>query len=236
VHFTRDVLFSRDGKTLYVSIGSSTNIQEKGPEAEAGKADVLTFNPDGSGRRVFATGLRNAVTLALDPQTSDLWASVNERDLLGDDLPPDYVTHVSDGAFYGWPYYYIGPNVDARVHNGTPPPANQVVVPDVLLQPHSAPLGIAFYTGRQFPAEYQGDLFVALHGSWNRANRTGYKIVRVKLQNGKATGAYEDFVTGFVAPNGDVWGRPVDLMVAADGSLWFTDDSSGTIWRVAYAK
>ncbi|HEV8020432.1 MAG TPA: sorbosone dehydrogenase family protein [Candidatus Lustribacter sp.] len=236
VHFTRDVLFSRDGKTLYVSIGSSTNIQEKGPEAEAGKADVLTFNPDGSGRRVFATGLRNAVTLALDPQTSDLWASVNERDLLGDDLPPDYVTHVRDGAFYGWPYYYIGPNVDARVHNGTPPPANQVVVPDVLLQPHSAPLGIAFYTGRQFPAEYQGDLFVALHGSWNRANRTGYKIVRVKLQNGKATGAYEDFVTGFVAPNGDVWGRPVDLMVAADGSLWFTDDSSGTIWRVAYAK
>jgi glucose/arabinose dehydrogenase len=236
VHFTRDVLFSRDGKTLYVSIGSSTNIQEKGPQAEAGKADILTFNPDGSGRRVFASGLRNPVTLALDPRTNDLWSSVNERDLLGDNLPPDYVTHVRDGAFYGWPYYYIGPNVDARVHSGTPPPPDQVVVPDVLLQPHSAPLGIAFYTGRQFPVEYQGDLFVALHGSWNRQIRTGYKIVRIKMQNGRATGAYEDFVTGFVAPNGNVWGRPVDLMVAADGSLWFSDDGSGTIWRVAYAK
>jgi glucose/arabinose dehydrogenase len=235
VHFTRDVLFSRDGKTLYVSIGSSTNVQDNGPEAEAGKANILAFNPDGTGRRVYASGLRNPVSIALDPRTNELWTSVNERDLLGDNLPPDYVTHVREGAFYGWPYYYIGANPDSRPKGGTPPvPADQVVLPDVLIQPHSAPLGIAFYDGRQFPAEYQGDLFVALHGSWNRALRTGYKIARIKLRNGQATGAYEDFVTGFVAPNGDVWGRPVGLLVAADGSLLMTDDGSGTIWRISY--
>jgi len=236
VHFTRDVLFSPDGKTLYVSIGSSTNVQDTGPENEAGKADILAFNPDGSNRRVYASGLRNAVSIAFDPRTNALWASVNERDLLGDDLPPDYVTHVREGAFYGWPYYYIGPHPDLRAKGGTPPPADQVVIPDVLLQPHSAPLGIAFYTGRQFPAEYQGDLFVTLHGSWNRQLRTGYKLVRIKLQNGQATGAYEDFATGFVAPNGDVWGRPDGLLVATDGSLLMTDDGSGTIWRISYGR
>jgi glucose/arabinose dehydrogenase len=237
VHFTRDVLFSRDGKTLYVAIGSGTNVQDNGPEPEAGKANILAYNPDGGGRRVYASGLRNPVNMALDPQTNDLWTSVNERDLLGDNLPPDYVTHVRAGAFYGWPYYYIGANVDTRPKGGTPPvPADQVVIPDVLIQPHSAPLGIAFYTGHQFPAEYQGDLFVSLHGSWNRAVRTGYKIVRIKMRNGQATGAYEDFVTGFVAPNGDVWGRPVGLLVAPDGALLMSDDGSGTIWRIAYGK
>jgi glucose/arabinose dehydrogenase len=237
VHWTRDVLFSRDGKTLFVAIGSSTNIQDKGPENEEGKADILAFNPDGSGRRVYAAGLRNPVSIVLDPRTNELWTSVNERDLLGDNLPPDYVTHVREGGFYGWPYYYIGPNLDTRVHSGTSPvAADQVVIPDVLIQPHSAPLGIAFYTGRQFPAEYQGDLFVALHGSWNRAQRTGYKIVRMKVRNGQATGEYEDFVTGFVAPGGDVWGRPVALMMANDGSLLMSDDGSGTIWRIAYGK
>lgn len=238
VHWTRDVLFSRDGKTLFVAIGSSTNIQDKGPENEAGKANILAMNPDGSGRRIFAAGLRNPVSLAFDPRTNQLWTSVNERDLLGDNLPPDYVTHVSEGRFYGWPYYYIGPNPDTRVHSGTPPvPADQVVVPDVLIQPHSAPLGVAFYTGRQFPAEYQGDLFVALHGSWNRALKTGYKIVRLKMRNGQATGEYEDFVTGFVGgAGGDVWGRPVGLLVANDGSLLTSDDGSGTIWRITYAR
>jgi glucose/arabinose dehydrogenase len=233
VHWTRDVLFSRDGKTLFVAIGSSTNIQDKGPENEVGKANILAFNPDGSGRRVYASGLRNPVSIALKPGTNELWTSVNERDLLGDNLPPDYVTHVREGGFYGWPYYYIGPNLDTRVHSGTPPPADQVVLPDVLIQPHSAPLGIAFYTGRRFPAEYQGDLFVALHGSWNRALRTGYKIVRLKVRNGQATGEYEDFVTGFVGPSGDVWGRPVGLLVANDGALLMSDDGSGTIWRIA---
>jgi glucose/arabinose dehydrogenase len=236
VHFTRDILFSPDGRTMYVAIGSTTNVQNLGPEKEDGKANILAFNPDGSGRRVYAAGLRNPVSIAFDPRTNDMWTSVNERDLLGDNLPPDYVTHVREGAFYGWPYYYIGPNPDARAKGGAPVSADQVAVPDVLIQPHSAPLGIAFYTGRQFPAEYQGDLFVALHGSWNRAVRTGYKLVRVKMRDGRATGEYEDFVTGFVAPNGDVWGRPVALMVARDGSLWMSDDGSGTIWRIAYAK
>lgn len=236
VHWTRDVLFSRDGKTLFVAIGFSTNIQNKGPENEVGKANILAFNPDGSDRRVYASGLRNPVSMAFDPRTNELWTSVNERDLLGDDLPPDYVTYVRQDGFYGWPYYYTGANLDTRVTNGTPPPADRVITGDVLIQPHSAPLGIAFYTGRQFPAEYQGDLFVALHGSWNRALRTGYKIVRIKMRNGQATGEYEDFVTGFVGPGGDVWGRPVGLMVANDGSLLVSDDGSGTIWRIAYSK
>jgi glucose/arabinose dehydrogenase len=237
VHFTRDVLFSRDGKTLFVSIGSSTNVQDNGPDPEVGKANILAFNPDGTGRRVYAAGLRNPVNMALDPRTNDVWTSVNERDLLGDDLPPDYVTKVHQGAFYGWPYYYIGDHPDSRAKGGTSPvPGDQVTIPDVLIQPHSAPLGIAFYTGKQFPSEYQGDLFVALHGSWNRAVRTGYKIVRVKIRNGQATGEYEDFVTGFVAPSGDVWGRPVGLTVAPDGALLMSDDGSGTIWRIAYGK
>jgi glucose/arabinose dehydrogenase len=237
LHFTRDVLFSRDGKTMFVSIGSSTNVQNNGPEPEAGKANILAFNPDGSGRRVYAAGLRNPVNMALDPRTNDVWTSVNERDLLGDNLPPDYVTKVHQGAFYGWPYYYIGNHPDGRAKGGAAPvPGDQVTVPDVLIQPHSAPLGITFYTGKQFPADYQGDLFVALHGSWNRAVRTGYKIVRVKLRNGQATGEYEDFVTGFVAPDGDVWGRPVGLSVAPDGALLMSDDGTGTIWRIAYAK
>jgi glucose/arabinose dehydrogenase len=237
VHVTRDVLFSRDGKTLYVSVGSGTNVQEKGPENEVGKANILAFNPDGSGRRVYAAGLRNPVSMALDPNSNGLWTSVNERDLLGDDLPPDYVTHVREGGFYGWPYYYIGPNADSRPRGGASPvSADHVVIPDVLIQPHSAPLGIAFYTGHQFPAEYQGDLFVALHGSWNRALRTGYKIVRIKIRNGKATGEYEDFMTGLVATGGDVWGRPVALMVANDGSLLMSDDGTGTIWRITYGK
>jgi glucose/arabinose dehydrogenase len=237
VHFTRDVLFSRDGKTLYVAIGSSTNVQETGPEREAGKANILAFDPDGTGRRVYASGLRNPVQMALDPATQNVWTSVNERDLLGDNLPPDYVTHVRPGGFYGWPYYYIGGHADARAKGGSSPvPADQVIVPDVLIQPHSAPLGIAFYTGSQFPAEYSGDLFVALHGSWNRATRTGYKVVRLKMRNGVATGAYEDFVTGFVAPTGDVWGRPVGLLVATDGSLLMSDDGSNTIWRITYRK
>ncbi len=237
-HWTRDVVFSKDGTKLFVSVGSASNVDDSDiSKHEFQRADVLEFNPDGSGRRVYAAGLRNPVSIALDPRSNELWSSVNERDLLGDNLPPDYVTHVREGGFYGWPYYYIGPNPDVRVHSGTSPvAADQVVIPDVLIQPHSAPLGIAFYTGRQFPAEYSGDLFVALHGSWNRALRTGYKIVRIKVRNGQATGEYQDFVTGFVTPSGEVWGRPVALMVANDGSLLMSDDGSGTIWRIAYAK
>ena len=209
-HFTRDVLFSNDGKKMFVAIGSGTNIQEKGPENEVGRANVIEFNPDGSGRQVYASGLRNPVSIAFDPKSGGLWACVNERDLLGDNLPPDYVTSVKQGAFYGWPYYYIGNHPDSRPQGGSAPvPGNQVTIPDVLFQAHSAPLGIAFYSGKQFPAEYQGDLFVTLHGSWNRATRTGYKIVRIKMNNGKTNGAYEDFVTGFVAPDGKVWVVPL---------------------------
>jgi glucose/arabinose dehydrogenase len=235
-HYTRDVLFTPDGKKMLVAVGSGSNIQDKGPENEVFRANVLEYNPDGTGRRVYASGLRNPVSIALDPRTGALWACVNERDLMGDNLPPDYVTLVKPGANYGWPYYYIGANPDSRP-SGTPPvPADKVTIPDVLIQPHSAPLGVAFYNAKQFPAEYQGDIFVSMHGSWNRANRTGYKIIRVKLKDGKATGAYEDFLTGLVTADGKVWGRPVSVLVTPDGSLLMSEDGNGTIWRIAYTR
>ena len=234
LHWTRDVLATPDGKHILVALGSSTNIQDKGPEAEKFRANILEFNPDGSGRTVLASGTRNPVAIAFNPVGGALWASVNERDLLGDNLPPDYVTHIQPGKFYGWPYFYTGSHPDPRVEGTPPVPGNQVVVGDVLIQPHSAPLGIAFYTGNQFPRDYKNDLFVALHGSWNRGLRTGYKLIRIKMQNGKATGEYEDFMTGFVTGDGDVWGRPVGVAVAQDGSLLLSDDGSGTVWRIAY--
>ncbi len=234
VHWTRDIVPTLDGKHFLLAIGSSSNIQDNGPDAEKFRANILQFNPDGSGRSIYAAGTRNPVTIAFDPVTKNLWASVNERDLLGNNLPPDYVTHIQPGKFYGWPYFYTGNHADPRV-KGTPPvPGNQVVVGDVLIQPHSAPLGMAFYTGRQFPAEYRNDLFVALHGSWNRDLRTGYKLIRIKLKDGHATGDYEDFMTGFVTGDAQVWGRPVGVVVAPDGSLLMSDDGSGTVWRIAY--
>lgn len=234
LHWTRDILATPDGKHILLAVGSSSNIQDNGPEAEQFRANILEFNPDGSGRRVYASGTRNPVTIAFNPVNGELWTSVNERDLMGENLPPDYVTHVQEGKFYGWPYFYIGGHPDPRV-KGTPPvQANEVVVPDVLIQPHSAPLGIAFYTGQQFPADYRNDLFVAAHGSWNRALRTGYKLVRVKLKDGRATGEYEDFMTGFVTGDAQVWGRPVGVAMAQDGSLLMSDDGSGTVWRIAY--
>jgi glucose/arabinose dehydrogenase len=175
------------------------------------------------------------VAIAFNPVDSSLWTSVNERDLLGDNLPADYVTHVQPGKFYGWPYFYNGNHADPRVKGNPPVPGDQVVVGDVLIQPHSAPLGIAFYTGKQFPAEYHNDLFVALHGSWNRGLRTGYKLIRVKMQNGKATGQYQDFMTGFVTSDGNAWGRPVGVAVAQDGALLMSDDGTGNIWRISYS-
>jgi glucose/arabinose dehydrogenase len=235
LHWTRDVVATPDGQHILVAVGSSTNIRENGPEPEKFRANVLQFNPDGSDRQVLVAGTRNPVELAFNPVNGALWASVNERDLLGDDVPADYVTHLQPGKFYGWPYYYNGNHRDPRVTGVPTVPGNQVVVGDVLIQPHSAPLGIAFYTGNQFPAEYHNDLFVALHGSWNRGLRTGYKIVRVKLQNGKATGEYEDFATGMVTGDGNVWGRPVGVAVEQDGSLLFSDDGTGTVWRIAYS-
>jgi glucose/arabinose dehydrogenase len=234
LHWTRDVLATPDGKHILVAVGSSTNIQDDGPEPEKFRANILQFNPDGSDRQILVSGTRNPVAIAFNPVGGALWASVNERDQLGDNLPPDYVTHIQPGKFYGWPYFYTGNHRDPRVKGNPPVPGDQVVVGDVLLQPHSAPLGIAFYTGKQFPAEYRNDLFVALHGSWNRGQRTGYKLVRIKMENGKATGRYEDFVTGFVTGDGNVWGRPVGVAVTQDGSVLLSDDGSGTIWRVAY--
>ncbi|MGH9744640.1 MAG: PQQ-dependent sugar dehydrogenase [Candidatus Acidiferrales bacterium] len=231
-HWTRDVVFSRDGQKMFVSVGSHSNVSDD--SAEDHRADVLEFNPDGSGERIYAWGIRNAVGIAVNPATGELWVSVNERDDLGDDLVPDYITHVVEGGFYGWPWYYIGGNQDPRHAGKHPELKSRVLVPDVLLQSHSASLEMTFYDGKMFPPEYSGYAFAAEHGSWNRAKRTGYKIICVPVHNGKATDEYEDFVTGFVTPNGGVWGRPVGVTVAADGALVFTDDGSDSVWRVTY--
>ncbi len=233
-HWTRDLLFTPDASSLLVSIGSGSNDAEYGMEHETGRADILSFAPDGSQRSVYASGLRNPVSMAIDPANGTLWTSVNERDTLGDNLPPDYVTRVTPGGFYGWPWYYIGAHPDPKNGATHPELSARTLVPDVLIQPHSAPLGIAFYGAASFPTDYHGDLFVALHGSWNRAKRTGYKIVRVHLTHGAPNGEYQDFMTGFVTPEGNVWGRPVGLTVAADGALLVSDDASGTIWRIVY--
>jgi glucose/arabinose dehydrogenase len=253
-HWTRDIVFSPDGKTMYVSVGSGSNDAEEMDalpglalsvfaakhavgatwSEEEDRADVLAFDADGSHRRVFAAGLRNCSGLTVQPESAALWCVVNERDLLGDDLPPDYATSVRGGGFYGWPWYYIGANSDPNHKGERPDLANKIATPDVLLQPHSAPLGIAFYEAAQFPAAYKGDAFVALHGSWNRAKRTGYKVVRLLFKDGKPTGEYEDFLTGLVADDSGVWGRPVDVAVTHDGALLVTDDGGDVIWRVAY--
>jgi glucose/arabinose dehydrogenase len=231
-HWTRDLEFSADGKTLYVSVGSRSNASDDGRETR--RANILAFDPDGKHERVYAWGLRNAVGLATHPETKQLWASVNERDALGDNLVPDYVTHVEEGGFYGWPWYYLGPHQDPRHQGKHPELKSKVVVPDVLLQSHTASLDMTFYDGASFPKEYRNDAFAAQHGSWNRARRTGYKVIRVPMREGKATGEYEDFLVGFVTRDGDVWGRPVGVAVAKDGALMVTDDGSGTVWRVAY--
>ncbi|HZD30041.1 MAG TPA: sorbosone dehydrogenase family protein [Candidatus Angelobacter sp.] len=236
-HWTRDVVFSGDGKLLFVAIGSASNANDPDSNSEEkGRANITVMNPDGSNRRVYASGIRNAgAGLAINPKTAELWASVNERDQLGDNLVPDYITHIQDGAFYGWPYYYIGSHPDPRLPGKHPELKDKVVVPDVLIQPHNATLQLTFYEGKQFPAEYQGDIFASQHGSWNRFVRTGYEVIRIPLhQSGKASGEYEDFLTGFVLPSGDVWGRPVGVTAAPDGSLLVTDDGSNSVWRVSY--
>lgn len=235
-HWTRDLAVSRDARKMYVSVGSQSNVDDPDTNKhEWHRADILEFNPDGSGERVFAYGIRNAVGIAVDPSTGELWASVNERDDLGDNLPPDYITHVQDGGFYGWPYFYTGGIPDPRHKGKHPELKDKTILPDVLLQPHNASLEMLFYQGRQFPAEYRGDIFAGEHGSWNRAVRTGYEVIRVPLHGaGKATGEYQDFLTGFVTPNGSVWGRPVGVAVGADGSLFVTDDESNSVWRVVY--
>jgi glucose/arabinose dehydrogenase len=251
-HWTRDLAVAPDGASLYVSVGSSSNIavgmratapasavasaaaRGAATGSEAGRAAVFSFPPDGGSLHLVASGLRNCVGLATQPSTQALWCVTNERDGMGDNLPPDYATRVVEGNFFGWPWYYIGANEDPRHRGERTDLANWVTVPDVLIQPHSAPLGIAFYDGSTFPQDYAGDAFVTLHGSWNRAQRTGYKVVRLRMQGGQPTGEYEDFLTGFVANDTGVWGRPVGVTVLHDGSLLVSEDANGTIYRVAH--
>ncbi|HEY8964946.1 MAG TPA: PQQ-dependent sugar dehydrogenase, partial [Candidatus Methylacidiphilales bacterium] len=260
-HSTRDIAFSLDGKRLFISVGSGSNIGEgMGPktpeeiaqwEAEHGRgaawgfetnrALILVCAPDGSGLKTYATGIRNGVGLAVHPETGDLWTSTNERDGLGDDLVPDYVTRVKEGGFYGWPWYYIGRHEEPRLKGARPDLASEVLVPDVLVQAHSASLAMTFYPldnhgPAAFPESYRGCAFAAFHGSWNRTTRTGYKVVRIFVEHGVPTGEYEDFLTGFVVDDASVWGRPVGVTVAKDGALLVTEDGNGTIWRVAPVK
>lgn len=258
-HSTRDVVFSKDGKRMFISVGSGSNVAEdmkkktpeeiKAWEAENGlgaawgpelhRAQILVTDPEGhQPLRAFATGIRNGVGLAVNPETGDLWVSTNERDGLGDELVPEYVTRVKEGGYYGWPWYYFGNHEDPRHAGERPDLEGKVTVPDVLEASHSASLEMTFYTATSgvaaFPKDYRGDAFVALHGSWNRGVRTGYKIVRVLLKNGVPTGQYDDFLTGFVVDNRSVWGRPVGVTVAHDGALLITEDGNGTMWRIAY--
>jgi len=255
-HVTRDIAFSLDGKRLYVAVGSASNAAEgqrplpadaigeweaaHGLGASWGReedrADVLAFDPDGGNQQTFATGIRNCAGLAVQPKTGAVWCATNERDGLGDNLPPDYVSRIREGAFYGWPWYYIGDNQDPRHAGERPDLASKVTVPDVLIQAHSAPLGLTFYTGDAFPEEYRGDAFATLHGSWNRSKRTGYKVVRIPMTDGVPTGEYEDFMTGMVLSDDVVWGRPVGIAVAHDGALIVSEDGNGTIWRVSAAR
>jgi glucose/arabinose dehydrogenase len=253
-HITRDIVFSKDGRQMFVSVGSATNDGEGMGKRDAAsiarwdaqhglgsawgietdRAAVLVFDPEGGNRRVFASGLRNCVGLAVHPQSGDLWCSTNERDDLGDDLVPDFMTRVRDGAFYGWPWYYLGANEDPRHRGERPDLKDKITVPDVLIQAHSASMGMVIYEGDQFPSEYAGDAFAAQHGSWNRAKRTGYKVVRVRLKDGAPSGEYEDFMTGFVVNDTAVWARPVGIAVAHDGALLVSEDGNGTIWRISY--
>lgn len=264
-HWTRDIVFSSDGRRMFLSVGSGSNDAEDmfpqphmasfpqphkidslktwietqplgaAWDTEEGRADVLSFDPDGKDRKVIATGLRNCAGMAIQPANGRLWCVVIERDGLGDNTPFDYATRVKEGAFYGWPWYYIGNREDPRHKGQRPDLKGKVTIPDVLFQAHSSPLQIVFYDGDDFPAEYKGSAFVTMHGSWNRTRRTGYKVVRLPFnKDGKPTGEYEDFMTGFVISDKKVWGRPVGVAVAKDGSLFVTEDGpSGTIWRVS---
>jgi glucose/arabinose dehydrogenase len=260
-HFTRDLAFSLDGKRMFVSVGSQSNVGENMPKKSAAevkeweakyglgaawgdeekRAAVLVFDV-GSDKpgRIFATGIRNCVGLTVQPKSGDLWCTTNERDMLGDDLVPDYSTRVKEGGFYGWPWYYMGNYEDPRLKGDRPDLAGKATVPDVPYQAHSAALNLVFYTATSgasaFPKQYRGEGFAVLHGSWNRAFRTGHKVVRVKMKNGKPTGEYEDFMVGFIADDGNAWGRPVGAAVANDGSLLVSDDGANLIYRISTAR
>jgi len=233
-HWTRDIAFSKDGNKMFVSVGSySNNDDPDTTPREVGRATILEFNPDGSGRRIYVSGIRNAVGLAVHPETGELWASVNERDGLGENLVPDYITSVKEGDFFGWPWFYMGGTQDPKHEGKHPELKAKVRTPDVLIQPHSASLQMLFYTASGFMPAHRNSIYAALHGSWNRTQRTGYKVIRVPMAGSKPTGEYEDFLTGFVTPEGQVWGRPVGVAVGKDGSMFVSDDGSNSIWRVA---
>lgn len=237
-HYTRNVIANQDGSKLFIAVGSSTNVDEQGIDAkDPRRAAILEVNPDGTGMRVFASGLRNPVGMDLEPVTKTLWTVVNERDRLGDELVPDFLTSVKDGSFYGWPYSYFGQNEDPRKKGERPDLVAKAVVPDFALGSHVAPLGIVFYQGTSFPRKYRGGAFIGMHGSWNRSELVGYKVVFVPFKNGTPKGEIQDFLTGFIADEGasEVYGRPVDVAVLPDGSLLVTDDRGGKVWRVSAA-
>ena len=255
-HSTRDLAFSPDGSRLFVSVGSGSNVAQEMPkkplaEAQAydrahglgatwgpeeNRADVLSFTPGGRDGKIYATGIRNCVGLAVQPKTGALWCSTNERDALGDDLVPDYVTRVKAGGFYGWPWWYIGDHEEPRLKGERPDLKGRVAVPDLLVQPHSASLGMTFYEAAMFPPAWRRSAFAAEHGSWNRASRTGPKVIRIPLgSDGAPTGAYEDVLTGFTLDGARVWGRPVAVATAHDGALLVSDDGGNVIWRLSYA-
>jgi glucose/arabinose dehydrogenase len=234
-HITRSLVFTTEATPrLLVGVGSANNITDTdSSNVEFHRANILAYSPSGTFQSIYASGTRNPVGLALDP-SGNVWISVNERDGFGDNLPADYATHITENGFYGWPWYYNGPNPDPTLPLDHPELASQTIIGDTLLQPHFAPLQIAFYTGQQFPTPYHGDLFVASHGSWNKATRGGYELLRVRIANGVATGAYEDFMTGFVNPDGTIWGRPAGVCIGTDGAIYVADDTSNTIWRITY--
>jgi glucose/arabinose dehydrogenase len=234
-HWTRTIRFAPDGKTFYVTVGSSSNVDV---ETDPIRATILRFNPDGSGREVIATGVRNAIGFDFHPQTKEPWMAIQERDGLGDELVPDFVAKLKKGSFYGWPYAYTGQHEDPRRKGEKPELVKTAVMPDVLVQPHSAIMGMVFYNGGKFPAKYRGGAFAALRGSSGRSKRTGYKIIYLPFEKGQATGSYEDFVTGWMLGEDkpEVWGRPVGLAVRKDGSMLITEDANGKVYRVSYAK
>jgi glucose/arabinose dehydrogenase len=232
-HWTRTVVFDRAGQKMYVGVGSASNVSAG---EDPRRAAINRYNPDGSGHEIFVSGTRNPVGLHWYPNSDTLWVTVEERDALGDDLPSDYFTHLQPSAFYGWPYAYLGPHPDPRLKGERPDLVAKAVMPDVLLGAHVSALDFAFYTGTRFPAEYRGGAFLAQHGSWNRARRTGYKVVYVPFKDGRPSGPPRDFLTGWMlAPDSrDVWGRPVAVLMLNDGSLLVSDDGGKKIWRVAY--
>ncbi len=233
-HTTRDIVFSQDGKSLLVAVGSASNNNDDAKETH--RANILEYTPEGKFVGIYGAGIRNPVGLAVNPVTGEVWTSINERDTYGDNLVPDYVTHVERGGFYGWPWFYIGGNYDPAHTGKHPELKDKVIVPDVLVQPHSASLGLTFYDGKMFPAEYSGgNVPMAEHGSWNHAKGAGHEVIRIPLEKGKASGVYEDFLTGFNT-DANLWGRPVGIATATDGSLLVTDDGAKIIWRVTYSK